>query len=139
MQPVQHILLLTYTRIALAILAILATPMAQCGFRPIVDALAVVRFLPAAADKQEVARFDVAALGSRTDVDALMKSALAEVFVRYRVVVVGVVGYAFGMGVAAVVEKDAPSSYAVCSPVVDGTFLVSSRADYVGTFRLEQC
>lgn len=104
MQPVQHLLLLAQSRPALPIFSILARPMPQRCLRPILVALAIVRFFPAAAHKKHVAGLDVAALGNRPNVDALVFTALVQLLPRDGVVVVGIVVDAFFVGVASVVK-----------------------------------
>lgn len=137
MQPIQHFRLLLHPRILEPILAIQARPMAQRGSRALGIRLAVVRLLPARADEEHVADFDVAALSGGADVDSLVFAAGVELVKGDGVVVEGVVGDAFFVGVAAVVEEDAAAGDAVLGPVVDGAFVVCCGADDVAAFGLD--
>lgn len=98
--------------------------------------LAVICFFPAAPDEQHVAGFDVAALSCGPDIDALVFTAVVEVFEGDGVVVVGVVSDSFFVGVASVVEEDAAAGDAMFSPVVDRAFVVGMRARDVAAFCL---
>lgn len=119
MKPVQNLLLLTQTNVSLAIFAVLATTVPQRSLCADFGGLGVVCLLPAAADEQHVADFDVATLGSGSDVDALIFAALVELLPRDWVVVVGVIVDASFVGVAAVVEQYTTAGDTVFSPVMD--------------------
>jgi hypothetical protein len=80
MQPIQHLLLLTHTRIPKSILAVFTTAMTEGDPTVFFGALAVVGFFPAASNEEYITDFDVAALGCGTNVNALMETALTEVF-----------------------------------------------------------
>jgi hypothetical protein len=103
MQPVKDLLLLTHTRISLAIIAILASSVPQSGRRSSLICLVIVRFLPATANEEHVTNLDVAALSRRSDVNTLVFAALIQLFPRDGVVVIRVVVDALLVSVAAVV------------------------------------
>jgi hypothetical protein len=137
MQPVQNLLLLTYTRVPQPALPIFPTSMSERSFRAVSIRLAIVRFFPAAADEEHVTDLDVAALSCGTNVDALVLAALVQLFPGDGVVVEGIVVDALLAGVAAVVEQDAAACDAVVGPVVDGALVVCGGAEDVGAFGLD--
>ena len=92
----------------------------------------MVRLDPAAPHEEQIPDFDISALGLGPDIDTLGFAAAVELVVGDGVVVIAVVGDVVGVGVAAVVEEDAPSCDPVLRPVVDGAFLVGIRAHDVG-------
>lgn len=78
MQPIQDLLLLGDAGITRAILAIRPVPCRS--LRPILIGLAVIRFLPAAANEQHITDPDVSALRCWPDVNPLILSALVQLF-----------------------------------------------------------
>lgn len=83
---------------------------------------------PARAHEEDVPDLDIAALRGREDVDALVFAALLEFGEGDGVRRGRVVGDAFGLGVAAVVEQDGAAGEAVRGPVVDAAFVVVGDA-----------
>lgn len=110
--------------------------MTQRRLGPILIALAVICFFPAAAHKQHVAGFDVAALSNRPDVDALVFAAAVKLLPGNRVVVIRIVVDALFVRVASVVEEDAAACDAVFGPVVNRAFVVGAGASDVTAFGL---
>lgn len=96
-QPINNPLLLTEPSIALPIV-LTERVFAQRQGLGLLAWQAVVALDEAAADEEDIADFDVAALRRRADVDALVFAAVVELFVAYGVVFVGVVaeGVSFG-------------------------------------------
>ena len=130
MQPIKHLLLLSQSRISLAVL----WPHRMRSQRqplPLLRRRGMVRFDPAAPDEEQIADFDVPAQRFRSDVNTLRFAALVQLGVADGVVVVAVVGDVVGVRVAAVVEQDAPACDPVLGPVVDGAFVVGVWAEDV--------
>jgi hypothetical protein len=76
-------------------------------------------------------------LRSRSNIDALVFTALVQFFPGNGVVVVWVVVDAFLVRVTAVVEQDAAAGDAMLGPVVNGAFVVCGRAGDVCSFGLQ--
>jgi hypothetical protein len=111
--------------------------MSERSFCAVSIRLAIVCFFPAAADEEHVADLDVAALSCGANVDALVLTALVQLFPGDRVVVEGVVVDALFARVAAVVEEYPAAGDAVVGPVVDRAFVVGGWAEDVGAFGLD--
>ncbi len=90
-QPINHLLLLHDAHVPLAVVGS-DDMFPQGARRALVRRLGIIRFDVAAADHEDVADGDVAALCARPDVDALVFAAGVELVVRDRVKGVGVVG-----------------------------------------------
>lgn len=119
MQPIQNLLFLAQSRKCVSICPCLPGIMGHRSFDSLFIGLSVICFFPAASNEKHVSGFDVAALSCGPDVDALVLSALVEMFEGDGVVVVGVIDDSFFVGVASVVEEDAAAGDAVVSPVVN--------------------
>lgn len=126
MQPVQHGFFLRHARE-------LGAPGAR---RALFGGDLVVALDEARADHEDIADFDVAALGLGADVEALLARAGLQVREGDRVRGVGVVGDVVGVGVVAVVEEDGAAGDAVGGPVVDAAFEVGVFAVDIGGFCL---
>lgn len=124
MKPVENLLLLTHTSIALAIFAVLPSAMPQRSFRAIGIGLVVVSFFPAASDEQHVPDLDVTTLRSGSNVDTLIFTTLVKLLPRNWIVIIWVIVNALLVCVASVVKQYSASSNTMLSPVVDGTFVV---------------
>lgn len=131
MQPVQHLLLLTHTRIPLTILTILPSPMPQCRLCSVFWRPRIIRLFPPATHEKHVPNLDVATLSSRANIYTLVFAALIKLFPRDGVVVERIVVDALLVGVASVVKKNSSSCNTVFSPMVDGAFVVCCWADDV--------
>ncbi len=105
----------------------------QRSFRTLLGRFTVICLDEPAPDEENISDSDIPALRLRTDVNALVFSALVQFFEADGVVVVRVVLDSLLVGVSAVVEEHASTGDAVFGPVVDGAFVVGFWADNVFT------
>lgn len=138
MQPIQNFLFLAQPRKPVSIRPSFPGIMGHRSFSSFFIALAVICFFPATSNEEHVSGLDVAALSCGSDVDALIFAAVVEFLEGDGMVVVGVVGDSFFVGVASVVEEDAAAGNAVVSPVVNRAFVVGVRTSDVAAFCLRR-
>ena len=134
-QPIFHGFLLLHAH-PLCFAAVSLTGSAEGEAFRLLGRAFVVVLDPAAADEEDVADLDVATLRRGTDVNALVLAYCDEVVVADRVGCCAVVLDALAVGVAPVVEEDAPAREAMIRPVMDAALVVRSRSDDVLLMRI---
>jgi hypothetical protein len=135
-QPVKDFLLLAQTRIPLSVFTVLSGAVPERSLRTIIVTLVIVRFFPTTPDEQHISDFDVAALGSGSNINSLVLAALKKFFPRDGIVIIGVVVDTLLVCVATVIKKNTATCNTVLSPVMDGALVVCCGSGDVGSFCL---